>query len=351
MRIGSETSWHRLRIGIKRFRYIVENFLPEQHAAWSDDLKHMQDVLGEVHDLDVLWPAALNASVFPDSDAHSRWHKRIIEERTRRIETYREKTVGQHKHKDDEDSLWQLWRSQLPDREQTKSAALLRLRLWASLLDPDFKHSLHVSQLSLQLYDGLAALGNLHPSTRDRAILQVAGLCHDVGRSKDEKGHHKASYRMIRDLAPPLGWQPRELLTAGIIARYHRGALPRAGQKTLQGLALKQRQDISKLAAILRLANAFDSGRDQRFHRLQVLDGKEKSKTLEIAAEGYSPRDNQAEVIAAARHLLEIVYRKPVMIKPLKVRKRKPFARRTSQELKARSQEPGARSQKRLPRS
>ncbi len=335
IRTGSEASWHRLRIGIKRFRYIVENFLPEQHAAWSDDLKHMQDVLGEVHDLDVLWPAAVSASVFPDSDAQARWHKRIIEERGQRIETYREKTVGQHK--DDEHSLWQLWRSQLPDREQTKSATLLRLRLWASLLDPDFKHSLHVSQLTLQLYDGLVALGDLYPSARDRAILHVAALCHDVGRSKDEKGHHKASYRMIRDLAPPLGWQQRDLLTAGIIARYHRGALPRAGQKTLQGLALKQRQDISKLAAILRLANAFDSERDQRVHRLQVVDGNEKTKILQIAAQGYSPRHNQGEAIAAARHLLETVYRKPVMIRPLKPKPR-------IQKLETRNRKLGTRS-------
>jgi hypothetical protein len=78
--------------------------------------------------------------------------------------------------------------------------------------------------------------------------------------------------------------------------------------------------------------------------RLQVVDSEEKNKVLTIAAQGYSPRDNQAEVIAAARHLLETVYRRPVMIKSLKPRKRKPVTRRTSQK-------PGARSQKLVPRS
>ena len=68
LRSGSPAAFHRLRIGIKRFRYIVENFLPDQHAAWSDDLKHMQDVLGEIHDLDVLWPTAVRANVFPDDE-------------------------------------------------------------------------------------------------------------------------------------------------------------------------------------------------------------------------------------------------------------------------------------------
>ena len=57
--------FHRLRITIKRFRYIVENFLPLQHAAWSDDLKHIQDLLGDVHDLDVLWFDGYTGERFP----------------------------------------------------------------------------------------------------------------------------------------------------------------------------------------------------------------------------------------------------------------------------------------------
>src|SRR5262249_37175252 len=47
-------AWHALRIGIKKFRYTVECLLPERYVAWSSDLKRLQDVLGEIHDLDVL---------------------------------------------------------------------------------------------------------------------------------------------------------------------------------------------------------------------------------------------------------------------------------------------------------
>jgi len=66
LRNRSQVAFHELRIGIKRFRYIVENFLPEEHKLWSDDLKHMQDFLVEVHDLDVLWATALSCHIFPD---------------------------------------------------------------------------------------------------------------------------------------------------------------------------------------------------------------------------------------------------------------------------------------------
>jgi CHAD domain-containing protein len=324
---GSAPAFHRLRIGIKRLRYIVENFLPEQHAVWSDDLKQMHDILGEVHDLDVLWPAALSANVFPDIEARARWRNRIGDERSQRIATYRQKTMGRGTDgvsdtNTNNDSLWQAWRRQLPDRKQTESAALLRLRLWASLLDPDFKHSRHIARLSLELYDGLASTGkDAESSAQERSILQVAALLHDIGRSKSEKGHHKTTYRMIRRLPPPLGWRPQDLLTAGVVARYHRGALPRAGQTLLRDLSLKQRQDVTRLAAILRLANAFDKARDRRVRRLQVRD---RNKVLLIAAQGYSSRDDQAEGIAAARHLLETVYRRPVMIKPMKVAKPRP---------------------------
>jgi len=310
LRNRSQIAFHQLRIGLKRFRYIVENFLPEQHAAWSEDLKELQDLLGEVHDLDVLWATALQIKAVPDRETGARWHARIIEERTRRIEKYRAKMLGR-------DSLWQVWRAQLPVGKQIESAALSRLKLWASFLDPDFKHSLHVARMALQLYDGLPVSQRPADSEpRDqRSILQVAALLHDVGRSKNEKGHHKAAYKLIGRLTPPLSWSEEKLRLAGIVARYHRGALPGVGQKTLVGLTPSQRQTVVRLAGILRLANAFDSERDGHIQRLEV---HEQNGFLEIAAQGYSPRDRTAEGIAAARHLLETVYRRPVMVKPLR---------------------------------
>src|SRR5580692_10279583 len=108
LRNRSHIAFHRLRIGLKRFRYIVENFLPEQHLAWSDDLKELQDVLGEVHDLDVLWTTALKINAFPTAESRSLWHERISGERSARIEKYRGKMLG-------ETSLWPIWRAALPE--------------------------------------------------------------------------------------------------------------------------------------------------------------------------------------------------------------------------------------------
>jgi len=310
LRNRSQIAFHCLRIGLKRFRYIVEHFLPEQHAAWSADLKELQDLLGEVHDLDVLWATALRVNAFPDAESRSKWHTRILEERTRRIEKYRSKMVGK-------DSLWQVWRAQLPLGKQIESAALSRLKLWASFLDPDFKHSIHVSRLALQLYDGLVAQQTPanSESADQRTILRVAALLHDVGRSQKEKGHQKATYKLIERLAPPLSWSAEKMRRVGIVAGYHRGALPGVGQKTLAGLIQSQRQSVQKLAGILRLASAFDTDRDGHIQRLEV---QKKNGFIEIAAQGYSPHQRMAEGIAAARHLLETIYRQPVVVKPLR---------------------------------
>jgi hypothetical protein len=313
LRNRSQIAFHSLRIGLKRFRYIVENFLPEQHAAWSNDLKELQDELGEVHDLDVLWATALQVKAFTDAESRTKWHTRIIQERTRRIDNYRAKMVGNN-------SLWQVWRAQLPVGKQIESAALSRLKLWASLLDPDFKHANHVTHLALQLYDGLPNRPGAAASeaTNERNILEIASLMHDVGRSKKEKAHHKATYKLMDRLTPPLSWSNQKMHLAAVVARYHRGTLPRNGQKTLEGLSPDQRQTVLYLAGILRLANAFDSAADGHVQRLQV---HQQNGFLEIAAQGYSPRDRAAETLAAARHLLETVYDQPIMIKALRAAK------------------------------
>src|SRR5579862_697162 len=309
LRLNSPNAWHALRIGVKRFRYIVENFLPEQHKAWITDLKDVQDLLGEVHDLDVLWDRALEIKAFSDSEAQVRWNTKILEERSQRIQHYRDKMSGKP-------SLWQLWRSELPQGRHIAAAAVKRLELWASALDPDFKHSRHVARLSLQLYDGLAAhdSGNGGQSS-EREILRLAALLHEVGLSKGVKRHHKASYRLIEKLQPPLGLDQGKLRLASVVGRYHRGALPRSGQKTLADLSPAERISARKLAGILRLANAFDADHKSQIQRLQAT---RQNGYLEIRAQGYNPRDRMAETIAAGRHLLELISRRPIVVKPMR---------------------------------
>jgi CHAD domain-containing protein len=302
----THASYHRLRIGLKKFRYTTESFLPGRHAVWGPQLRWLQDLLGEMHDLHVLWRTALAIGAIRDEETRLAWRRRISEESNRRLESYREKMLGNA-------SLALVWRSGLPDPDQVRTAALARLRVWASFRDPDFAHSELVAKLALQIHDGLDALAMMPaPGFPDaRGILEAAALLHDVGIGKAYKKHQLTSYRLIRDLNPPLGWSAETLRNVALIARFHRGALPRPEQRAFYGIPGSQRNTIILLCAILRLANAFDSLHQRRIQRLEL---ERSGGILHITAPGYFGNDAAAEKLAAARHLLETVCRLPILI-------------------------------------
>jgi len=334
LRNRSQVGFHTLRIGIKRFRYIVENFLPVEHKAWSNDLKHMQDLLGEVHDLDVLWAC----HVFPDEDSRKSWHTRIMDERTKRIGEYRERTVGP-------DSLWDQWRAGLPQGKQIQAMATQRMKLWAKALDPDFGHSERVARLALELYDGLVGAGLIAggrtaaPSengggSEARASLNLAALLHDVGKAKGNKGHHKESSELIKGHGTPLGWTTETMTRAAIVARFHAGALPSRSHKALRDMLPEEQKITIQLSAILRLANAFDNAHDGHIRRVKIenMDPARRrtngflrkpvrlgpNEALIIGAEGFVAGSGTAQAVAAERYLLETVLRRPVVVKAMK---------------------------------
>jgi len=310
LRNRSNVSFHELRIGLKRLRYTVENFLPRLHSLWGSDLKQLQDLLGEVHDLDVLWETATRIKAFPDSATRLEWRARILQEKQKRISAYREKMVGR-------DSLWYIWRSALPCPEDFRSLGLARFQTRASFLDTDVAHAKHVASLAVQLYDGLPVDGVLRGPKRDeyRYILELAALMHDVGRSRTNRGHHKASARMIRKLTPPPGWTTEEIRLAALVARYHRGALPADAQRSFAGLAQSKQRVVKFLAGILRFACACDREHDAQIRRIEV---EPSNAVFMIRAEGYGDSTPLAEHLAAARHLLELTYGRPVLVSPMR---------------------------------
>src|SRR5262249_20724414 len=125
---------------------------------------------------------------------------------------------------------------------------------------------------------------------------------------------HKDSFRMIRKLSTPLGWSARELQLAAVVARYHRGALPRPRKRTMQQLELPDRHVALQLAGVLRLADALDTRNGHDPH----LEVAVADKTVLVQASEYSPLDRSAENIAAARHLLETVLRRPIMVRKMR---------------------------------
>jgi hypothetical protein len=309
MRNRSHAAYHRLRIELKKLRYTIENFLPERYALWGAELGEFQDILGEMHDLHVLWQTALAIRAFPNEEIRTEWRLRISGEIHQRLERYRQTMMGKK-------SRWHVWREDLPQPDHLGMAALARLRAWAAFRDPDFAHSAYVARLSLQIYDGLETLG----LTQDvrlanaRFLLEAAAVAHDAGIHKGDKKHQFASYRMIRKIAPSPGLDADSLRIIALIARFHEGTLPRSGQKAFSGISAENIKAILLLCGILRLADAFDWRRKKRIRHLTLTRSAE---TLRIHAPGYEEDDACAEKLSAARHLLETSCALPLIICPL----------------------------------
>jgi CHAD domain-containing protein len=121
-------SWHDLRVTVKRLRYMVESFLPEQSEAWSARLQHAQDLLGEGHDLDVLHDliARLSRKKPLPKATLSHWLQRIDRAAEKRRREYtqlickRPERQGREEtpHADTAEStstqtMWDRWRTEL----------------------------------------------------------------------------------------------------------------------------------------------------------------------------------------------------------------------------------------------
>lgn len=306
-RTRAQAALHRLRIGVKKFRYSVENFLPSLHGEIGAGLKRVQDLLGEIHDLDVLRPLLRQAREVYDPDAPARWRNRIAQARRERLLQYRALTRG-------DDSLWPLWRSKLPAAgAELEADAFAKLRAWASFLDPDSRRARRLSDLAVQLFDGFAAAGvnPIFEDTRARRLTRAGALLCNVGHAEGARGHHKSSYRLIRSFPPPLGWTAADMLWTALVARYHRGADPQPDHEGFALLGAGEQRALIWLAATVRLADALVAG-PVPVRRLHV----ESSGGIHIWAHGFTGEVQWVEHIVEKQRLLESVSGRPVFVRP-----------------------------------
>lgn len=307
LRSRSRIAFHRLRIAIKDFRYSLENFLPEHHVSWAQDIKCLQDSLGERHDLDVLWNK-ISRLTTPDETTKAEWKARIAAEQKQRLEQYLAKTKGTN-------SLWTAWRAALPQNQRLEEATVAALGVWSSFRTPDIARARRVAALAVELYDLLAARGLADglPGDRPRAILEAASLLQDVGRFDGNKGHHKRTYRMIRRLPLPIGWKPEDLRLTALVARYHRKALPQLKHEEFRALSATIRQATLFLAGVLRLANCFAQPPEGAVRKFS-LDLTREGMVIQVY--GIAADEPFLSKLASAEHLLEIACRRSILIIP-----------------------------------
>jgi exopolyphosphatase/guanosine-5'-triphosphate,3'-diphosphate pyrophosphatase len=134
------------------------------------------------------------------------------------------------------------------------------------------EHSRQDAELAVRLFDQTADLHELDDEYRD--LLFCAGLLHDIGYVEGYWGHHKTAYRLIMG-AESLGLAERERLIVANVARYHRGARPKLKHEGFAALDAEDREVVTALGAILRLADGLDRSHTDAVQGLDVwLEGE-----------------------------------------------------------------------------
>jgi hypothetical protein len=296
-----------MRIGLKRFRYTVENLLPEHYAAWGDNFKRLQDMLGEVHDLDVLAEVVRKSDFLETEDSLKLWQEIIGRERHERIETYRRLTLGKT-------SLWNIWRSGLPTNGRVEAAALARLRATARAVDPHVRRTSQTSRIAVALFDALKR-SDSGPAFSDaslRRVLLAAARLHGVGDADAGKSPQRAARKFLLGLTIPPGWSNEDWELLALAVRYHRGAEPRAKDGPFSKLSAEQQKNVRALAGVLRLARAL---RKCGVPSGAGLRAEKSTDAIVLRVPGLADDVETAARLAAGKHLLEEYLLMPLIVK------------------------------------
>jgi exopolyphosphatase/guanosine-5'-triphosphate,3'-diphosphate pyrophosphatase len=98
---------------------------------------------------------------------------------------------------------------------------------------------------------------------------------HDCGKFISISAHYRNSYHIIRGL-DIVGLNTRDLEIVACVALYHSRIIPSAQDGIYTALNENDRVIVSKLTAILRIADALDRSQTQKFDTIEVKLDEEK---------------------------------------------------------------------------
>jgi len=130
------------------------------------------------------------------------------------------------------------------------------------------EHSCQDARLAVRLFDLTAGLHHLDAEYRD--LLYCAGLLHDIGYVEGYWGHHKTAYKLIMGADLP-GLTEREKLIVANTARYHRGAKPKLKHPGFAALDPADREIVTMLGSILRLADGLDRSHTDAVQGIELM--------------------------------------------------------------------------------
>jgi exopolyphosphatase/guanosine-5'-triphosphate,3'-diphosphate pyrophosphatase len=183
--------------------------------------------------------------------------------------------------------------SPTPAWRKAQAAAVGR---WVRLRLGTTAHEMRVADIAGALFDLTAHLHRLD-RRRDRPLLRLASMLHDVGRSVDNAEHPAEGAGMIlADTRLPLS--PGERRAVAYLTLYHRDDVPAAGDDDVLH-AEDDHLALRRLLALLRCADALDSRSLESPRLVFALSGRDRAPDLHVAC--YVESDSRKVRRAYAR--------------------------------------------------
>lgn len=129
------------------------------------------------------------------------------------------------------------------------------------------EHAENISDTCMHLYQCMSR--ELYLSSRYDILLRVSAMLHEVGCFISERAHHKHSMYIIQH-SEIFGLSARDKKLVSLIARYHRKAPPDPTHEGYADLNRRERIIVSKLAAILRVADAIQRTRNYKVSHISL---------------------------------------------------------------------------------
>jgi len=146
----------------------------------------------------------------------------------------------------------------------------------------DEPHGRAVSRLALDLFDRTRELHHLDDEAR--LLLEAAALLHDIGSFVNVSGHHKHTQYLI-NASPVVGLSDSQRAIVANVGRYHRKSAPTVRHEPFRELQARERLVVTKLSAILRVADALDAEHAGKVRKVRV-DFKRPRLVLKLAGDG-----------------------------------------------------------------
>jgi exopolyphosphatase / guanosine-5'-triphosphate,3'-diphosphate pyrophosphatase len=146
----------------------------------------------------------------------------------------------------------------------------------------DMEHAALISRLAGQLFDQAKDLHKLDDEYK--LLLQVGSLLHDIGHFINPIDHDKHGYYVLKH-NPLIGLNEHQQEIIANLVRYHRKDFPSLEDTNFKALPQKDRLIVTKLSALLRLADVMDISHSGRVARVELVE-KKKIWTLALHGRG-----------------------------------------------------------------